>query len=173
VSLNVIIFYYSIIDLQLTLKLYPPRHHLKMKQIWKFEMERHAWCKTIVSDLKPSNTSWYSRYCPHPLGWTSLPLLGGPLKHERISFSHTKLSNWCHGIKSVFCFLDIINHFNSNCTVEPVWRKKNSSKQQKTFSTVKTQHYTICGTVVLAIKSDFLGKQIFNCSFVKERYELK
>lgn len=51
--------------------------------------------------------------------------------------------------------------------------EKNSSKQQKTFSTVKTQHYTICGTAVLAIKSDFLGKQIFNCSFVKERYELK
>ena len=130
-SLNVIILYYSIIDLQLTLKLYPLRHHFEMKLMWKFEMETHAWYKTIVSDLKPYSTSWYSHNCPHPLGWTSLPLLGGPLKHEGISFSLTKLANWCHGIKSVFCFVDVINHFNSNCTVEPVWKKKKTAQNNK------------------------------------------
>lgn len=154
-----IIFYYSIIDLQLTLKLYPPRHHLKMKQMWKFEMERHAWCKTIVSDLKPSNTSWYSHYCPHPLGWTSLPLLGGPLKHERISFSHTKLSNWCHGIKSLFCFLDIINHFNSNCTVEPVWKKKTAQNNKRHFLLLKHNIILYVGQLYLQLNQIFLANK--------------
>ena len=47
----------------------------------------------------------------------------------------------------MFCLVDIINHFNSNCTVEPVWKtnkQKNSSKQQNALSTVEMQYTILC-----------------------------
>ena len=108
--------------------------------------------------FKPVKGIWHSLYCPHPgpLKLALSPPDGRTFETSAIYFFRTKLSNWCHGIKSVFCLVDIINHFNSNCTVEPVWKTTNSSSKPKnTVSTVKIEHniYTMCGTAVLEIIS--------------------